>query len=133
MNLDFSGLEELIGEIDKIEGMTSTLKDQALREGGEVLRSKLQDEVYSHGLDKRTGTAQESIAMTEPKDGTVFVGTKGGAKRPGFYLYMHEVGYYNVSKGAFIAPLALMSIVYESNKNNILDAYVGVFKRGLGM
>jgi HK97 gp10 family phage protein len=133
MRLEFDGLDELIDEIDRIEGLTSELKDEALIAGGDLLRDRIQSEVYSHGLTERTGTAQESIVRTDPKNSELFVGTDGGKKQPGFYLYMHEFGYYNVRAKRFIAPLPLVSIVYENNKNNILDEYVNVFRRGFGM
>lgn len=133
MNLDFDGLDNLIAEIDKIEGLTDELKDQALITGGDYLRDQIESEVYSHGLTKRTGEAQESITRTDPVNGAVFVGTEGGKQQPGFYLYMHEFGYYNVRAGRFIAPMPLVSIVYEQNKNAIMDKYVEVFKRGMGM
>ena len=133
MRLDFDGLDELIAEIDRIEGLTDELKDQALIRGGDYLKDKVTAEVYSHGLIKRSGQAQESITRTDPKDGELFVGTQGGKKQPGYYLYMHEFGYYNVMARRFIAPLPLMSIVYENSKNNILNEYVDVFRKGLGM
>lgn len=133
MRLEFEGLDDLINEIDRIEGLTDELKDQALIKGGDYLKDKVIAEVYSHGLTKRSGQAQESITRTDPKDGELFVGTQGGKKQPGYYLYMHEFGYYNVMARRFIAPLPLMSIVYENNKNNILNEYVDVFRKGLGM
>src|SRR5690625_3026367 len=133
MRLEFEGLDELIKEIDKIEGLTDELKDQALIKGGDDLKDKVIAEVYSHGFTRRSGQAQESITRTDPKDGELFVGTQGGKKQPGYYLYMHEFGYYNVMARRFIAPPPLMSIVYENNKNNILNEYVDVFRKGLGM
>lgn len=133
MNLDFEGLDELIDEIDRIEGLEDDLKDQALIAGGDYLRDRIQSEVYSHGLKERTGQAQESITRTDPVNNELFVGTQGGKKQPGFYLYMHEFGYYNVRAGRFIAPLPLVSIVYEREKNAIMDEYVKVFRKGMGM
>lgn len=133
MNLDFEGLDDLIAEIDKIEGLTDELKDQALIKGGDYLRNQIEDEVYSHGLHRRTGQAQESIVRTEPENNELFVGTEGGKKQPGFYLYMHEFGYFNVRAGRFMAPKPLVSIVYENSKGAVMDEYVGVFKKGLGM
>lgn len=133
MRLEFEGLDDLINEIDRIEGLTDELKDQALIKGGDYLKDKVISEVYSHGLTKRSGQAQESITRTDPKDGELFVGTQGGKKQPGYYLYMHEFGYYNVMARRFIAPKPLMSIVYENSKNNILNEYVDVFRKGLGM
>lgn len=133
MRLEFEGLDELIAEIDRIEDITNDLKDDALIAGGDFLRDKIQEEVYSHGLHRRSGQAGESITRTDPKNNELFVGIKGGDQVPGYYLYMHEFGYYNVRAGRFMAPLPLFSIVYENNKSNILNKYVEVFRKGLGM
>lgn len=133
MNIEFDGLDELIAEIDRIEGLTEDLKDQALISGGDHLRDQIKSEVYSHGLTRRSGEAQEAITRTDPKNHELFVGTKGGAKQPGFYLYMHEFGFWNVRAQRFIAPLPLVSIVFENNKNAIMNEYVDVFRKGLGM
>lgn len=133
MRLDFEGLDELINEIDRIEGITDELKDEALVKGGDYLRDRIKDEVYSHGLTRRTGEAQQSITRTDPVDGELFVGTQGGKKQPGFYLYMHEFGYYNVWARRFIAPKPLVSVVYENSKSQILNIYVDVFRKGLGL
>jgi len=133
MNFDYEGLDELIAEIDRIEGLSNELKDQALIEGGDYLRDQIKSEVYSHGLTRRTGEAEEAIVRTDPENGALFVGTQGGKKKPGFYLYMHEIGYYNVLAGRFIAPKPLVSIVYERNKSAIMNKYVNVFRKGMGM
>src|SRR5699024_3429436 len=133
MELEFEGLDELINEIDRIEGLTDDLKDQALIKGGDLLKDKITAEVYSHGLTRRSREAQEAIVRTNPANNELFVGTKGGKKQPGFYLYMHEFGYYNVRAQRFIAPLPLVSIVYENSKDSILNEYVNVFKKGMGM
>src|SRR4051794_19302455 len=105
MEFEFEGLDELIKEIDKIEGLTEDLKDKALIKGGDFLKDRISSEVYSHGLTKRSGEAQEAITRTDPENNELFVGTKGGKKQPGYYLYMHEFGYYNVRAKRFIAPL----------------------------
>lgn len=133
MNFDYEGLDELIAEIDRIEGLSNELKDQALIEGGDYLRDQIKSEVYSHGLTRRTGEAEEAIVRTDPDNNELFVGTQGGKKQPGFYLYMHEIGYFNVLAGRFIAPKPLVSIVYERNKSAIMDKYVSVFRKGMGM
>ena len=133
MNFEFDGLDELIREVEKIEGITEDLKDEALIKGGDYLKEQISSQVYSHGLTRRSGDAERSITRTDPSNHELFVGTKGGAKAPGFYLYMHEFGFWNVRAQRFIAPKPLVSVVYENNKANILDQYVGVFQRGLGM
>lgn len=132
-DLEIDGLDELIEEVERIERMADELKNEALIAGGDLLRDKYQEGVYSLYLTRRTGEAQASITRTDPTDFELFVGTKGGAKRPGFYLYMHEFGYYNVRAKRFIAPKPTFSTIYENSKNQILDEYIKVFRRGLGM
>ena len=122
--IEFEGIDELIEEVDRIEGLTPELKDNALIAGGDLLRDRMKEAVYSHGLERRSGEAQEAIIRTDPNNNELFVGTEGGKKQPGFYLYMHEFGFWNVRAGRFIAPRPFASIAYENNKNAILNAYV---------
>ena len=129
MRLEIEGLDELIANIEKLERITQDAKDDALIAGGDLLKDKIKSEVYSHGLTRRTGEAQESIVRTDPKDGAVYVGTQGGAKRPGYYLYMHEFGYYNVRAKRFIAPKPLVSVVFSNNTQAILEEYAKVFRK----
>ncbi|MDN4609124.1 hypothetical protein [Sporosarcina highlanderae] len=133
MELEFSGIDELIKEIDRIEGLTDDLKDKALIAGGDLLRDRMKEEVYAHGLRELTGEGRESLIRTDPKNHELFVGTQGGKKQPGFYLYMHEFGFYNVRARRFIAPRPFASIAYENSKDDILTAYVEEFRKGLGM
>lgn len=133
MNLEFEGIDELIAEIDKIEGLTEELKEQALVEGGEILLERMKAEVYRNGLQRRSGEGQESLTRTDPANNELFVGTQGGKQAPGYYLYMHEFGFYNVRAGRFIAPRPFASIAYNNSVNNILNAYVDVFRKGMGM
>lgn len=133
MNFEFEGIDELIREIDKIEGISENLKDEALIKGGDYLKDQISSQVYSHGLTRRSGEAAGAITRTDPSNHELFVGTKGGARAPGYYLYMHEFGFFNVRAQRFIAPKPLVSVVYENNRENILDQYVGVFQKGLGM
>ena len=133
MNFEFDGLDELINEVERIEGLSDDLKDKALIEGGDFLKDKIKSEVYSHGLTRRTGEAQEAITRTNPKNHELFVGTKGGAKQPGYYLYMQEFGFWNVVAQRFIAPKPTFSTVYENNKDGIMNKYADVFREGYGM
>lgn len=133
MELEIEGLDELIEFISTLEDNAEKAKDEALIEGGEYLKDKIKSEVYSHGLTKRSGDAQEAIVRTDPKDGSLYVGTQGGKRAKGYYLYMHEFGFYNVRAKRFIAPRPLVSIVYENNKDAILRKYAEVFKRRWGL
>lgn len=133
MKLEFEGIDELIKEIDRIEGLTTRIKNKALIRGGDILVKQMKEEVYNNGLDRITGEAYDSITRTNPKRNELFVGVAGGYQQPGFYLYFHEYGYYNVRVGRFIPPKPFASIAYEKSKPEILDAYVDEFRKGLGM
>lgn len=132
MDFEFEGIDELIREIDKIEGITEELKDQALIEGGDLLLDAMKEEVYNV-LTPRSGKSPENMTRTDPENGELFVGIKGGAQQPSYYLYMQEVGFYNVWAGRFIAPKPFASIAFNKSINPILNAYVDVFRKGLDM
>lgn len=133
MELEIEGLDELIDYLEKLEQDTEPIINEALIAGGDFLKEQIKSQVYSHGLTRRSGQAQEAIVRTDPVNGELYVGTQGGKKQPGFYLYMHEFGYFNVRAKRFIAPKPSVSIVYESSKNSILDKYAEVFRRRWGL
>jgi len=133
MELEIEGLDELIDYLEKLEQDTEPIINEALIAGGDFLKEQIKSQVYSHGLTRRSGQAQEAIVRTDPVNGELYVGTQGGKKQPGFYLYMHEFGYFNVRAKRFIAPKPLVSVVYESSKNAILDKYAEVFRRRWGL
>jgi HK97 gp10 family phage protein len=133
MKFEFEGVDELIKELDKLEKVSQRLKNDALKAGGDLLRDRMKEEVYSNGLHRISGEAYESITRTDPKGNELFVGTQGGVQAPGYYLYMHEFGYYNVRAGRFIAPRPFASIAYEGAKADILNKYAEVFRKGLGI
>lgn len=78
MRLDFEGIDELIAELNRIEGVTDEIRDRALIRGGDILKEQMKREVYAHGLRRRTGEAEKSITRTDPEHGELFVGTQGG-------------------------------------------------------
>lgn len=134
MELNFDGFEQLIQEMEQIEReISEDTRDEALKEAGDVLLKQMESEVYAHGLTERSGEARESLTRTDPKNGEVFVGTQGGRKQPGFYLYMHEFGYYNVWAQRFMPPKPFASIAYQNALNKMLDAQTKVLQRRLGM
>ncbi|WP_078428767.1 hypothetical protein [Alkalihalobacterium alkalinitrilicum] len=133
MKFDFEGLDELIAEVERLENVPTRVKNRALIRGGDILLERMKQEVYSNGLVRRSGDAERSLIRTDPKNGELFVGTQGGAQVPGFYLYMHEFGFYNVRARRFIPPKPFASIAYEGSKDDILDAYVDELRKEMGM
>src|SRR5690625_7608237 len=68
IDVEIDGIDDLIKELENLERTTEEAKDDALISGGELLKNKIKSEVYSHGLHRRTGQAQDSIVRTDPKD-----------------------------------------------------------------
>lgn len=131
MKLEFEGLDELLREVELIQMAPERAKNRALIRAADLLKDRMSEEVYRHGLTRRTGEAEESIDRTNPKNGEIFVGIRGGAKVDGYYLYMHEFGFYNVRAKRFIAPKPFASIAYELSKGQILDIYVEELRKEL--
>lgn len=133
MELTIDGLDELIEFIDKLEDNAEKAIDEALIAGGDLLKQKYEQEVYSHYLTRRSGLSARSITRTEPENNELFVGIRGGAKVDAYYLYMQEYGYWHVRKGTFIAPKPTFSVIYENYKNEILNEYIRVLRMRLGL
>lgn len=133
MQFEFDGLEELIKEIDNLSEVTEEIKDEALIAAGDILLKEMQESVYAYELSPHTGQAPSTLTRTKPKDGELFVGTKGGKKQPGYYLYMQEFGFYSVRAGRFIPPKPFASIAFQRSTSKMLDAQVEVMRKGLGM
>jgi hypothetical protein len=133
MDLEIRGLNEILKELDRLEGISDDIRDEALIAGGEVLKDEMKQQVYNHGLHRGSGEAQESIVRTDPKEGVLYVGTQGGAQVPGFYLYFHEFGYYNVRAQRMIPPKPFASIALEMSRAKILEVQLQVARRRLGM
>lgn len=133
MELTIDGLDELIEYIDKLDKESERAIDEALIAGGDFLKEKYEQGVYSHGLNRRSGISERSITRTEPSGGELFVGVKGGAKVDAYYLYMQEYGFYNVRAKRFIAPKPTFATIYENNKDALLNEYVKVFRMRYGL
>ncbi|CDO03100.1 phage protein, HK97 gp10 family [Oceanobacillus picturae] len=133
MDFQFEGLDELIREIEWLEQVPGRVRNRALKRAGDLLKDQMKSEVYAHGLTRRSGDAQDSIIRTDPRNGELFVGTRGGAKVEGYYLYMHEFGFYNVRAKRFIAPKPFASIAFEMSKGKILDIYVEELRKEMRM
>lgn len=127
--IEFEGIDELIREVEQLESESKKIKNKALIAGADLLKERTQRAVYSHGLKPHTGRAPSYIDRTSPRNDEIFVGNTSD----GFYLYFHEVGFYNVRARRFIPPRPFMSITYERSKNAILDEYVRVFREELRM
>lgn len=133
MQLEIDGLDELINFLEDMQQNTEPAINEALIAGGDYLRDRVKSEVYSHGLTKRSGEAEKAIVRTDPINNELFVGTEGGKRKPGYYLYMHEFGYWNVQARRFIPAKPLVSTVYERSKSRILEKYAEVFRKRYGL
>ena len=129
MEFEYDGFDQLIQEIESLEKVTKDVQDEALIAAGDVLVENMQSQVYAHGLQRRSGTGQASIGRTNPKNGELFV----GPSKSGFYLYMHEFGFFNVRAGRFIGPKPFASIAFNQATSKMLDEQIKILRRGMGM
>ena len=132
MRIEFDGLDQIIEEFERLENVPQEISDDALIVAGDILLEETQKQVYQF-LKRRSGDSVDALIRTKPKDGELFVGTKGGAKQPGFYLYMQEFGFFNVQAGRFLPPKPFASVAFQRSKNKMLDAQVDLVRRRLGM
>ncbi len=129
MEVEIEGLDDLIKFIEDMQGDTEPAINEALEVSGDYLKDKYTEGVYSYGLNRRSGQAAESVTRTNPTNGSLYVGIKGGAKVKGYYLYMHEIGFWNVRAQRFIAPRPTFGTIYANEQNNILQKQAEVFRK----
>lgn len=106
---------------------TTTIEKQALEKSGEYLRDKLEDNVYSFGLRKRSGKSEKSFLLNrEIINGSIKVGLSN-QNNDAFYLYYHEHGTKNLPARPFMRP------TFEREKTNIERIMADEIRRGLGL
>lgn len=129
MELEIEGLDDLIEFIERMDGEKEPIINEALEVSGDYLKEKYSSGVYSHGLTRRSGDSAEAVTRTNPVNGSLYVGVKGGRKVKGYYLHMHEFGFWNVRAKRFIAPRPTFGTIYANEQNNILQKQAEVFKK----
>lgn len=119
------GLKELQSEFEK--RFDVTLKEPILQKGADYFKEKLEENVYKHGLVKRTGTAQESfeIQMVKGAD-EVYIGISN-QQNAAFYLYFHEWGTSKMRARPFMRP------TFEKEMQKIIDEMAKAMKEQLGL
>lgn len=126
MNLQFEGLAELQRRLKEMENFKPTEK-QALEKSGEHLRDKLEDNVYSFGLRKRSGKSAKSFVLNkEIINGSIKVGLSN-QNNDAFYLYFHEHGTSKMKARPFMRP------TFEQEKAEIERIMAAEIRRGLGL
>lgn len=124
MNIQFEGLAELQRRLRELEN-TEPIEKKALEKGGEYLRDKLEDKVYSHGLKKRSGLSAKSFVLNkEIINGSIKVGLSN-QNNDAFYLYFHEHGTSKMKARPFMRP------TFEQEKAKIERIMADEIRRGL--
>lgn len=124
MKVEFTGLEEMSSRLKSLAN-SDHIRDEAVKEGAEYFKGKLEDNVYGYGLKQRTGRSKDSFKVDNKiVDGTIEVGLSN-QDNDAFYLYFHEHGTSKMPARPFMRP------TFENEKENIEKAMANVVRRGL--
>ena len=126
MTISFEGLEELRNSLSRMAD-SKTYEENALNKSAEHLRDKLEDNVYSHGLKKRSGKSQTSFVVNKKVlNGRIEVGLSN-QNNDAFYLYYHENGTSKIRARPFFRP------TFEQEKANIEGIMADEVRKGIGL
>ena len=126
MQVNFSGLDELRNRLSAMANRDNVEK-KTLEKAGEYLKDKLEENVYSFGLKKRTGKSEKSFVLSrEVTNGVTYVGLSN-QNNDAFYLYFHEHGTSKLPARPFMRP------TFEQEKDNIKNIMAKELRRGLDL
>lgn len=124
MKLDFDGMDELRKHLSSLSNVEEVEK-RALKKAGEHMVTKLEENVYSYGLKRRTGTSAKSFLMDNKiVDGSISVGLSN-QNSDAFYLYFHEYGTSRMPARPFMRP------TFEKEKANIERIIANEVRKGI--
>lgn len=113
LNIQLSGLEELTREIERMAD-GDRVTEAALLSGAGYFKEVLENEVYSHGLKKRTGRSEKSVVVDSRVVGGVINVGISNQDNDAFYLYFHEWGTSRMRARPFMRP------AFENHKTLII-------------
>jgi len=126
VELKFEGLDALHRRLADMANFKATEK-VTLEKAGEHLRNKIEENVYSFGLKKRSGKSEKSFVLNrEIINGTIKVGLSNQSN-DAFYLYYHELGTSKIPARPFMRP------TFEQEKAKIEQIMAQEIRRGLGI
>ncbi|WP_269758330.1 HK97-gp10 family putative phage morphogenesis protein [Thalassobacillus sp. C254] len=123
----FEGMDELMVRLERMGRQGDQLRDRAVDKAAERLQQEIAKNVYSTGLNRRTGIAGRSIVRSDVKDGTVDIGPDDS----GFYLRFWEFGFYNKRAGRRMGPIPVVAPVFERNRVLLRTIMATEVRRGL--
>ena len=103
MELDVSGYNELLRKIRKMAN-GEEIEKRSVTKAGEHLKKRLEANVYQFGLKRRTGKMEDSVMISEYKDGKLDVGISN-QHNEAFYAYFHEIGTSKMPARPVLRPL----------------------------
>lgn len=121
-NVELTGIEKLLTEIEQLGLKGNQIENKALKEAGEVMK-----EAIVNRAPRRFGTLQESVKVSgvRTKDGVKHV--EVGPGKEGFYGKFLEFGTSKMKAKPF------MESGYESSKAEAMATIESELKKGLGL
>lgn len=97
MKIEFEGLEELIGSLEKMETDTKAAQDEAVLKAAEVMK-----EATEERAPILSGNLKTHVRISDIKNGEVDVYIDQQGK--GYYGYFHEFGTSKMPARPFMGP-----------------------------
>lgn len=125
MPANLTGMQALMRQLQQMNReVDQSLKEKALKAGGEVYVEGIKNEITSKGLIKSHRWI-DSIIVSDVEDGTVAIGSEVGKKA--FYDYFHEIGTSKMPARPVYGP------VYLNKMGEVEREMIHVIKRELGL
>lgn len=128
MAMKLEGMQSLLREVERMgKQVNNQLEEEALTNAADYLIKEAKENVYSHGLEKRSGDAEKAVIKSEVKNGKIEVGVTNSGE--GFYMYFHEFGYYNKRAKTKVEARPWFQPTYETVKGKLPDKMAEVIKQ----
>ncbi|MGF7186646.1 HK97 gp10 family phage protein [Desulfitispora alkaliphila] len=121
-NIEVEGIEQVLTEIQKLEGKGKKIENRALKEAGKVVEEAIKSET-----PERTGTLKKSISTSGVKTKDGFKHVKIGPDKEGWYGIFVEFGTVNMRANPFVGR------GYEKSKNQAMAKISEELRKGLGL
>ena len=120
--LEITGIENLLTEVEKLGQAGSRIENKALKEAGQVVK-----EAIKAVTPKKTGALKKSIEVSGVKTREGIKQVEVGPGKDGWYGKFVEFGTVKMKAKPFMGP------GYEASKNEAMAAVEKELKKGLGL
>lgn len=132
MVVKLDGMQNLLREVERMgKQVNNQLEEEALTNAADYLIKEAKENVYTHGLEKRSGDGEKAVIKSEVKNGKIEVGVTNSGE--GFYMYFHEFGFYNKRSKRRVEARPWFQPTFEAVKGKLPDKMAEPIKKKLNL